>query len=415
MLTIDHKHCTGCGACIEACPQLAVVTIRDKYKFIYPSVDNDLCTLCGKCLEVCPKDKPLEAADGTFEPMYYVAKAHEKRHLLDSHAGGLFSLLAQSVIAEGGVVYGCAFDENLRPRHIRADSLHKLHTLRGLKPVQSDTDGIYAAVRADAESGIPVLFSGTPCQCDGLRGYLGKEYDNLTVIDMLCGGVTSEGVFNRYLYWMEQRLGGKISDIRFENKRAFGHNRGMRIIYRRGKFRYLLSYPAEWDLLYAMSKSGYINRRSCGTCQYASPVRVGDISLGRFENVRRAHPNFPYDKGASLVIISSEKGARLFAKLFDRIDCEPSDFERASANRRLTSPTPQNKNRAKLLSDIYRSGFAKAADNYGRPGFFSSAAVLLKSAVPDKAVIGFDRAVSETKKFVLEHWNTFMQKKHKPK
>lgn len=403
MLTVNHKHCTGCGSCIEACPQLAVVTVRDKYKFIYPSVDNELCTRCGKCIEVCPLDKPLPTIDSAFAATYYIAKARDKDVLLDSHAGGVFSLLGKAVIAEGGVVYGCAFDENRHPRHIRADSLQRLKTLRGLKPVQSDTSGIYAAVKADAESGIPVLFSGTPCQCGGLRGYLGQEYDNLILVDMLCGGVTSEGIFNRYFYWLEQRLGGKIADLRFENKRAFGRSRGIRVIYRRGKFRYLLSFPAAWDRLYAMSRDGYLNRRSCGSCPYASPVRVGDISLGRFENARRAHPNFPYDNGASLVVISSTKGAALWDKLSERVICEPSDFARAAANRRLTAPPRENKNRAKLLSDIYRSGFAKAADNYGRPAPLASAGALLKSAFPDKAVIGFDRAMRETKKFVAEH------------
>lgn len=405
MLTVDHKHCTGCGSCIEACPQLAVVKIRDKYKFIYPSVEHDLCTQCGRCLEVCPLDKPLKAACPAFAPRYYAAKSREKAELTDSHAGGIFTLLAKAVIQGGGIVYGCAFDENRHPHHIRADSLRELPMLRGLKPVQSDTDGLYAAVRADAENGRTVLFSGTPCQCDGLRRFLGREYDNLILVDMLCSGVTSEGIFHRYFHWLEGKLGGKISDIRFENKRAFGHSRGMRVIYRRGKFRYLLSYPAELDLLYSMSKNGYINRRSCGTCQYASPVRVGDISLGRFEKIRSAHPNFAYDNGVSLVIVSSDKGMALFEQIHDKIDCESSDFERAAANRLLTSPTPQNKNRSKLLTDIYRSGFAKAADNYGRTGFLTSAAVFLKSAFPDKAVILFDQAINKGKMSWQQHFN----------
>lgn len=400
MLTVDHKHCTGCGSCIEACPQLAVVKIRDKYKFIYPSIDKDVCTLCGRCVEVCPLDKLLETPDRTFDTVYYAAKARAADALTDSHAGGIFPLLAKSVIAEGGVVYGCAFDENRHPRHIRAVSLRELEPLRGLKPVQSDTDGIYASVKDDAESGIPVLFSGTPCQCDGLRRYLGRNYENLILVDMLCSGVTSEGIFHRYLNWLEHRLGGRISDIRFENKRAFGHCRGMRVVFRRGKFRYLLSFPAALDRLYAMSRSGYINRRSCGVCQYASPVRAGDISLGRFENIRRAHPEFPYDNGVSLVVISTGKGAGLFAEIADQIDCEKTDFARASANKRLTSPVPQNKNRSRLLTDIYRHGFTKAADNYGKLGLFASAALFIKSAIPDKAVILFDKAVRQVKALI---------------
>ena len=257
------------------------------------------------------------------------------------------------------------------------------------------------------ESGKTVLFSGTPCQCDGLRGYLGRDYENLLVVDVLCGGVTSEGVFNRYVNWLEHKLGGKISDIRFENKRAFGHSRSMRVIYRRKKFRYLLSFPSELDMLCSMSSGGYINRRSCGSCKYASPVRVGDISLGRFENIRRAHPNFPYDNGVSLVIVSSNKGMEFFSHIAGQIYLEPSDFDRASTNRLLTSPTPQSKNRGALLTDIYRSGFAKAAEGYGRLGFLTSAAVFIKNVIPDKAVILFDRAARKVKSIVCGLFSNF--------
>ena len=402
MLTVNHKHCTGCGSCIEACPQLAVVKIRDKYKFIYPSIDKEQCTFCGKCVEVCPLDKPVASPSPDFVTTFYAAKAQDKQTLLDSHAGGIFPLLAKAVLDEGGVVYGCAFDENRHPRHLRIDNPADLVGLQGLKPVQSDTDGIYTQVKQDVESGTTVLFSGTPCQCDGLRHFLGRNYPRLLVVDMLCSGVTSEGIFNRYVNWLEGKLGGKIRDLRFENKRAFGHSRSMRVLFRRGKFRYLLSLPAAWDSLYTMHREGYLHRRSCGVCRYASPVRVGDISLGHFEQIRRAHPDFPYDNGASLVVISSAKGAEWFGKIAGQIDCEESDFARASANRRLTAPLRENKHRAELLTEIYRHGFVKAADRFGKPGFLTAASALIRSAMPDRAVIGFDKAVRQCKAFVSQ-------------
>ena len=394
MLRIDHKHCTGCGSCVEACPQLAVVTRRDKYKFIYPAVDNELCTLCGRCVEVCPLDKPLSAPESAgFATKYYAAKAREKRELLHSHAGGIFGLLAKAVLAEGGVVYGVAFDAYRHPAHIRVDSDHAelLEQLRGYKPVQSDTSGIYTSVRDDAERGLTVLFCGTPCQCDGLRRFLGRDYPNLILADVLCGGVTSEGIFHRYVNWLEHRVRGTIREIRFENKPAFGHSRGLRLLYRRGRFRYLLSLPAEWDTLCAMSAQGYSNRRSCGVCRYASTQRVGDLSLGRFENIRRAHPGFPYDNGASLVIVSSPKGAGLFAQIAGAVICEESDRERALSNPALTAPTRENPHRAKLLTDIYRHGFGKAAEKFGSPGIWNAVTALLRAAIPDKLVILYDR------------------------
>lgn len=403
MFVTDHKHCTGCGACIEACPQFAVTKIRDKYKFIYPSVQEDLCKCCGKCLEVCPKDKPIDRMRQTeFEQQYYIAKAMDKKTLLNSHSGGIFTLLARKILSGGGVVYGCIFDENRHPRHVRADNVEALQMMSGFKPVQSDTDGIYSSVKSDIDKGLRVLFSGTPCQCDGLLGYLGRDYANLILVDMMCSGVTSEGVFNRYYYWLECKLGGKIMDMRFENKQAFGRQRGIRVLYRRKKQRFLLSFPLELDMLNAMSLGGAINRRVCGECKYASKQRVGDISLGRFVNIRRSHPDFPYDNGASLLVISTSRGKELFEQIKSEIYVETSDFERASANHLLVSPTKQSLYRKKILSDIYSGGFVKAANKFKAAGLLNAVKIFCRAVVPDKAVILFDRAVKKVKILAVE-------------
>ncbi len=387
MFVTDHKHCAGCGACIEACPQSAVIKIRDRYKFVYPSVQEDLCSFCGKCLEVCPKDKAIDrTVIEKFEQRYYIAKATDKNVLLKSHAGGIFYRLGMKILSEGGVVYGCVFDKDRHARHVRADNAEMLELMCGFKPVQSDTSGIYSSVKADLNRGLRVLFTGTPCQCDGLRGYLGRDYSGLIMIDVLCGGATSEGVFNRYYYWLEQKLGGKIMDLRFENKQAFGHSCGIRVLYRLKRQRFLLSFPLELDRLNSMSIGGAINRRSCGTCKYASVQRVGDISLGRFVNPVQAHPNFPYAKGVSLVVISTAKGAALFEGIKNSICFEESDFERASANKRLSLPTAQSPQRKKILTDICRGDFDKAVKNFKSIGVYKAVKIFVLAAIPDEAI-----------------------------
>lgn len=396
MFVTDHKHCTGCGACIDVCPQSAVIKIRDRYKFVYPSVCEDLCDFCGRCLDVCPKDKPLDRFSfKDFEQQYYVARAVDKQVLVNSHSGGIFHLLAASVLSDGGVVYGCVFDKDRHPCHVRAADGDALRKMSGLKPVQSDMGGIYADVKKDLLNGTRVLFSGTPCQCDGLLGYLGRRYANLTVVDMLCSGVTSEGVFNRYFYWLEHKLGDKIMDFKYENKQAFGMQRGVRVLFRRGKQRFLLSFPLELDKLNSMSFAGIINRRSCGTCKYASSRRVGDISLGRFVNVRRAHPDFSYENGASLAVISTPKGAELFERIRGSIIYERSDFERASANHLLVSPTTQSPRRKKVLSDICINGFGSAADKFKAAGIIKAAWIFSRAVIPDKAVRIFDKIITK--------------------
>lgn len=387
LMTVDHKHCTGCGACVEACPQLAVVSVRDRHKFVYPSVDAGQCDYCGRCEEVCPLRRPLSLSAGdperTFSPQYYAAASPDRQVRRDSHAGGVFSLLAERVTDEGGVVYGCAFDGSFHPYHRRVTAREDLMSLRGVKPVQSDTAGVFTAVRRDLQEGRKVLFAGTPCQCDGLLHFLDYRREGLILVDLLCGGVTSEGIFHRYLHWLEQRLGGRVTELRFENQPVFGEHDGLRIVFRRRKLRWLLSYPASLDMLTRMLAKGVAARLSCGTCPYACPERVGDISLGRFERLRQAYPDFPLDGGASLVVLSTPAGEELFESVRDRMTVIRSGRDSAAANRRMTTPVRTGRQRKALLDTVFACDFGAAAARFGSPGLWRTLAEWCRALRPD--------------------------------
>ena len=58
-------------------------------------------------------------------------------------------------------------------------------------------------IRDRLEEGTAVLFSGVPCQVDGLKRYLGKDYPNLLTCDLVCHGVPSPAVFRAYLDGLE--------------------------------------------------------------------------------------------------------------------------------------------------------------------------------------------------------------------
>ncbi|MDG6220092.1 MAG: 4Fe-4S binding protein [Candidatus Thermoplasmatota archaeon] len=47
---IDQGTCTGCGACVSACPAEAI-SLQDNGKAI---VDPDACIDCGACVDECP-------------------------------------------------------------------------------------------------------------------------------------------------------------------------------------------------------------------------------------------------------------------------------------------------------------------------------------------------------------------------
>lgn len=51
MIVIDEARCNGCGICLTACPQEAIVLEANRAE-----IKQELCTDCGVCLSVCPEE-----------------------------------------------------------------------------------------------------------------------------------------------------------------------------------------------------------------------------------------------------------------------------------------------------------------------------------------------------------------------
>ena len=214
-LVSDKSLCCGCSACYDACPKSAITMIEDKEGFLYPAIDEDKCIDCKLCEKVCPtknkkKNKSLLEA--------YAAYNTDENIRLKSSSGGVFSLIAEYVLRNQGVVYGAAFDENFEVEHLRVASVEELELLRGSKYVQSKLDGIYNLCKKDLEIGKQVLFTGTPCQVSGLKSFLRKEYDNLVCMDIVCHGVPSRMVWRKYLEYRINFAKSKIVQIAFRLK-----------------------------------------------------------------------------------------------------------------------------------------------------------------------------------------------------
>ena len=61
-----------------------------------------------------------------------------------------------------------------------------------------------------------VLYVGTPCQIAGLKSFLGKDYDNLLAVDLICFCVTPVTAFRKYL---DEKYGlGEIENVVFRDK-----------------------------------------------------------------------------------------------------------------------------------------------------------------------------------------------------
>ena len=301
-----HDRCTGCGACSSGCPKGAIRMAPDREGFLYPEV-TDGCVQCGHCAHVCPVQKQREHRTA---PQVFAVWSRDESVRQASTCGGAFSALAEYVLEGGGVVFGAALDENLRVVHTAVKNVHDLSRLRGMKPVQSDTGDAYQQVRLYLDQGRQVLFSGTPCQVDGLYRYLGEHPERLLTCDVACGGVCSPGVWAQLVKSMAYVKQHRPTEVEFCGKLTGDRERRFRVKFEGGG-----RYDApmgKCELGRGIARRLFM-RPACHRCAYATTDRPGDVTLGDFSDGSFA----PEEKksGVSMLLINTAKGAQVFDML----------------------------------------------------------------------------------------------------
>lgn len=359
----NKRDCSACSACLAACPKQAIRMQPDEHGFLYPQIDEARCVGCGLCERVCAYQHGPKRAS---EKETYAAAAQDA-DLARSASGGVFASLAQAVLAQGGVVYGCAMereDGRLVVRHVAVTALQELPRLKGSKYVQSEIGTIYRDVQEQLNAGKTVLFSGTPCQAAGLRGFLRKAYDNLFVVDIVCHGVPSLRLFRDYLKHAEEAYGGRITDFRFRDKSTGWKLHGrMTVETADGQAKPVYFEPEE-SSYYQMFLNSYTYRENCYTCPYAGENRPGDVTIGDYWCIDLVHPEyltqqggkFDEQRGVSCLIVNNARGRELLARFGQGIAREPSSYEQAAKyNAQLTRPSAMKEERAQVLA-LYRDG-----------------------------------------------------------
>ena len=338
----DHTRCTGCTACASGCPRDAITMERDREGFAYPTVDLDKCVHCGRCTAVCPllherEPKPL--------PAVFAAWNRDESIRKDSTSGGAFTALADYVLEGGGVVFGAAFDGKQHLRHVACFRKEDLWRLRGAKYVQSDLGDTFRAVREALKTRL-VLFSGTPCQVDGLYRYLGGRPENLITCDLVCHGVPSPGVWEDMARSIEQRKRKGLQAVRFRNKVTGWKDSHFTTVYDDGTVDTAPLFRTEYGR--AFGRALFL-RPSCYRCAYTNMNRPGDFTLGDFWGLRDDELPEQQEKGINLLMVNTPHGSHIFDQLPLARQAFPP--ERAIAgNPRLASPIAQPADRAAFFA-----------------------------------------------------------------
>lgn len=300
---LAREQCTGCAACVNICPKKCIQMVADQNGYMYPQIDMNLCVSCGLCKKVCPK---LNAISVHTEPKECYAFMADDETRKVSASGGAFSACAEYVLEQGGVVCGAAWTEEFGLRHIIVENKLQLDLIRGSKYLQSNIGESFREVKNYLTAGRIVLFVGTPCQVDGLKHYLGKEYDTLYTMDLLCRGVPPAGLFQRYL--KEEYGDERLQKIVQKSKKRAGWGAYTEIVHSSG---YSEHYNMENNIWMKTFLSDLIFRDSCYKCPYSQVKRTGDLSVGDFWQVTKLKKEYDDRLGTSIVIASTEKGKEL--------------------------------------------------------------------------------------------------------
>ncbi len=254
----------------------------------------------------------------------YAAYAKNEELRMSSSSGAIFSLLAEHILNKGGVVYGVAMTEDCKvAEYIRVDDIKGLSKLRCSKYVQAKMGKTYQSVKADLQAGTMVLFTGTGCQINGLRAFVGKEYINLFCVDVICHGVPSPALWRKYVEHREKEHDGRLVSVIFRCKDDGWTDFGMKEIDENQKQVYI---SKDNDSYMQMFLRDYCLRPSCYECA-ARKVRCSDITIADFWGIDDVASEMNDGKGTSLVLVRTEKGQKFFKQMEDCIKSKKVSYE----------------------------------------------------------------------------------------
>lgn len=351
---ISTGQCYGCTACYVACPRSAITMTENEKGFLNPVVNNNLCIDCGLCQKVCT-EKNFKSNKKSF-----ICKCKDIEMQKASQSGGAAATISNIILDMDGVVYGAAFDTDFEAVHIRISNKKDLHKIKGSKYVQSRLEDTFKNVENDLNNKV-VLFTGTPCQVNGLLSYLKIKkvnIDNLYTLDLICHGVPSVLVWREILNYYKKKYNDNIINANFRDKNIGGWGSHYTSIY----------FPEAKVIDEYHRQIFYTNlalRDSCYKCEFARMERSGDFTVADAWGIKEKDKDFYDENGVSLMMFNSPKALALYDKISEQMhfkEIDIADYKQGN----LQSPTKANRNVNEFWNDFKTKRFTYMIRKYAK-------------------------------------------------
>ncbi|AGF54980.1 coenzyme F420-reducing hydrogenase, beta subunit [Clostridium saccharoperbutylacetonicum N1-4(HMT)] len=360
----DKKHCSGCSGCYNICPKECIEMQQDEEGFLYPRIDEKKCIKCNLCSKVCPYNNDNE--DNDIEKPKAFACIHKDIEVVKkSTSGGAFTAIAESICKEEYVIFGAALNENVRVVHKYIADIKDIDLFRSSKYVQSDISKSLKDVKTFLDKGKKVIFTGTPCQIAGIKSFLRKDYENLITIDLVCHGVPSPLVFEKYKEYMEKIHNSRIKHVNFRDKTKKWDEHNMTIKFENGAIYTKRGVDDAFEV--GFYKHLY-HRPSCHQCPFSRIPRVGDFTLGDLWGIDDIIPQINDKKGISLLLFNTKKSEAFVKEIKERAKLIEINLNDAVANNKnLIKCTEESPNRIEFMNDMQIMKYSQLKEKYLKP------------------------------------------------
>lgn len=324
MISIQDKHkCCGCSACMQRCPKQCISMQQDAQGFLYPAVDKNRCIDCKLCEKVCP----IISAKSVHNPLavFAVKNANEDVRM-SSSSGGVFTSLAEFVVDRGGVVFGALFNDRFEVVHDYVSTKIGITKLQGSKYVQSKIGKTFKQAETFLKEGRLVLYSGTPCQIAGLKKYLRFKTNNLITVEIVCHGVPSPLIWEKYVNYVQHSCNKDIGNVLFRDKCSGWRIYSVNIVDKSNNSM-LLEKAIENVYMNGFLKNLFL-RPSCFDCKFKIKNSEADFTIGDFWGVEKFLRSFDDNRGVSVVMANTEHAKEVLEKCVNLI-ISPIDFSMA--------------------------------------------------------------------------------------